>query len=181
MISPAALDVIAFCAFGAMGQTQRIAQVVVETMAGVDREKTFAETLCMVATATARAAVSAYPSGDASRSHVSEVLLALPLTLHSYVAGREVLEKQQTSEEPAPHDTADVERMLTFYQTQLGDAGFPDRKVLRHTMTLWMGRISPRGLNEHPETRLERLGLVDELSAHTRLIEAFTRNAIRTA
>ena len=162
-----------------MSQTQQIAQIAIETMPEANREKIFAETLCMVSTASARAAVSALPPGDASRAHVSESLLTLPLTLHAYVAGREVLEKQQASKEPPPHDTSDLEHMLTFYGTQLADTGFPDRKALRHMMILWMGRISPAGLGEHPEKRLERLELVDLLVNHVRLVEAFVRNLTR--
>lgn len=165
---------IAFCSLGALSQTQQIAHTVIDAMPGADREKAFAETLCMVSTVSARAAASALPPGDASREHVSDTLSALPLTLHSYVAGIEVL-----SEEDGPPDTRTdhLERMSTFYSTQLGDVGYPDRKALRHVMILWMGRISPSGLDEHPEKRLDRLGLVDRLTTYVRLIEAFTRNA----
>ena len=160
-----------------MVETQQIALAAVEGIDQADAERVFAETLCLVSTATARAAESAFPSQSDARKHLSQTLQALPLTLHSYVAGGEVLRTGASSPEGIPDTTADLDRMMDFYNAQLADTGLPDRKSLRNAMILWMGRISPPGLGEHPEARLDRLGLVDRLSLHVRLVEAYARNA----
>jgi len=147
-----------------------------EAIPQADSEAVFAETLCLVSTATARVAASAFRKGDIGE-HLSQTLQALPLTLHAYVAGGEVLRTGAESPDEIPDATAELERMLDFYNAQLADTGLPDRKSLRHAMLLWMGRISPPGLNEHPEARLDRLKLVERLSLHLRLVEAYARNA----
>ncbi|HUF08795.1 MAG TPA: hypothetical protein VMO47_05705 [Rhodothermales bacterium] len=177
MIPPQSLDVTVFCALGAMAETQQIALAAMEDIDQPDAEKVFAETLCLVSTATARAAVSAFTAQSDVRNHLSQTLQALPLTLHSYIAGGEVLKTGASSPEGIPDVTADLDRMMDFYNAHLADTGLPDRKSLRHAMILWMGRISPSGLSEHPEARLDRLGLVDRLILHVRLVEAYARNA----
>jgi len=146
-----------------------------------DPEKVFAETLCLVATATARSASAPFGASSDQANALSQALIDLPLTLHAYVAGSEVLRTGAQSQESIPDYTPELARMLEFYQAHLPDGRLPDRKTLRNAMILWMGRISPRGLDEHPEARIDRLGLIDELNLHLRLSEAYARNVAHGA
>lgn len=145
-------------------------------MPASDPEKVFAETLCLVATATARSASAPFADAPDHANAISQSLVDLPLTLHAYVAGSEVLRTGAQSAEGIPDYTPEIGRMLEFYQAHIPDGRLPDRKTLRNAMILWMGRISPRGLDEHPEARVDRLGLVDDLNLHLRLSEAYARN-----
>ena len=67
-------------------------------------------------------------------------------------------------------------RKREFYSLHLPPGRVPSRRDLRDKMELWMGRISPPGLPEHPAKRLERLSLVSVLHTHVRLLFEFSRN-----
>lgn len=148
-----------------------------EAVDRADPQKVFSETICLLSTATARAAASAFATNDEARQHLVETLQALPLTLHSYVAGGEVLRSRTESPEGVEDLSGHLEHMLDFYNAHLAQNKYPDQKSLRNVMILWMGRISPPGMEEHPEARVERLELVDRLTIHLRLVEAYARNA----
>lgn len=142
-------------------------------MPSADPEKIFAETLCLISTVTARTAAASLASGQNRVDEVAEAILALPYTLHAYVAGTDVL-AGGVAQEPSEA----LSRMMQFYGVQLPQGEMPTKPSLRKVMILWMGRISPSGLGEHPEQRLKRLEFVERMDVHARLVEAYARSAV---
>jgi hypothetical protein len=68
-----------------------------------------------------------------------------------------------------------LQNKRSFYTTHLPEGQFPGPHALEDKMELWMGRVSPPGLQESPQTRLQELGLVDSTVAHLKLILAYGR------
>jgi hypothetical protein len=171
-----AARVTAFATLGAMGVTQDLAHACLESMVDADPELIAEETLCLVATATARAlelALEAHP--DLSRSIVACVG-ALPHTYRDYLVGGAMIAQQKPELADANREVAQrLDHKLSFYQIHLPPGQFPGEQVLNDRMALWMGRISSPGQPDMPVARLERLALVPTLLTHLRLVLAFSR------
>lgn len=174
---PDAPAFIAFATLGTLGTTQDLAGRALAGLDGADPELVAEETLCLVATATARAAEVGLQDTPAVAAAVVPTLLALPFTYRDYLVGGALLDDR----DPALLDAAEaayqrLQRTQTFYTTHLPPGRFPGPLALAEKMALWMGRISPPRLPEAPPDRLERLGLVPLLLTHLRLVQAFGRH-----
>ncbi|WP_022835557.1 hypothetical protein [Salisaeta longa] len=168
-----------FATVGALGLTQDLTHTMLRSLGdieGADPELIAEETLCLVATATARAVAVALSkrTDDAS---LPDALLALPYTYRDYLLGLSMMEAPDAPGDANATDAihARLERKLSFYRTHLPDGRFPGPRALSDKMELWMGRISPPGLPESPQERLASLDLVPPVVRHLKLVLAYGR------
>lgn len=165
-----------FATLGAMGVTQDLAHVCLEAMEGSDPEVVAEESLCLVATATARSLEVGLSAHPAVASSLAAAALSLPHTYRDYIVGGAMIAQANPELADANRDvSARLDRKMSFYQVHLPAGQFPGEHALTDKMALWMGRISPPGMPDHPDARLERLELVPTLVTHTRLVLAFAR------
>jgi hypothetical protein len=167
---------VAFATLGTVSTAEDIARHLIEQVEGIDAELAVEETLCLVATATARAAELGAQEDPARLAAAPDVIMNLPVTYRDYMVGGLVMEKQN----PALLQTAGeiltrLRRKQEFYAAHFPPNQFPGERALGDKMALWMGRVSPPGLPDMPGDRLERLGLVPLLLVHLRLVLAFAR------
>lgn len=165
-----------FATLGTIGTTQEVAGTVLGSVEGADPELVAEETLCLVATATARAA----EVGLKEEAEIAEALLPslldLPYTYRDYLVGGSVIVQGDASlldQNRAVYQR--LQKKMSFYTVHLPEGQFPGPRKLADKMGLWMGRISPPGLPESPTERLEKLQLVEALTTHLKLILAFGR------
>ena len=174
-------ELLTFAATGAVNATQDLVQRVRAGIDGADAELVAEETLALVAVATSRAAeVGLREASAEAREQIAGALLDLPFTYRDYLMGRAMLgqdDEAAVSEmaEGAESMREGLERKRQFYTTHLPEGRFPGERALTDKMALWMGRISPPKLPEMPQERLEKLGLVDPLVAHLKVILAAAR------
>jgi len=169
----------AFATVGALGLTQDLTHAVLESigdMEGADPELVAEETLCLVATATARAAVIGLEDEPEHAPTIVQTLLDLPFTYRDYLIGKAMV----ASDNPELSQVAEEVRerlhgKREFYTTHLPEGQFPGPHALGDKMELWMGRVSPPKLPETPQERLESLDLVDPTVAHLKLVLAYGR------
>jgi len=174
--------VTAFATVGALSLTQDLTHAVLNSIGdleGTDRELVAEETLCLVATATARAAEVGLQDEPKHEPSVVQTLLDLPFTYRDYLLGKAMVEENQ----PELSDVAEQvrERLRDkrhFYTTHLPEGQFPGPHALSDKMELWMGRVSPPKLAETPMERLESLGLVEPAVAHLKLVLAYGRRGV---
>jgi hypothetical protein len=179
----ASLDRVArftsFVTVGALGLTQDLTHAVLESigdMDGADPELVAEETLCLVATATARAAEVGLQDEPRHASPLVKTLLDLPFTYRNYLIGKAmVAEKRPELSDVAEEVHERLQGKLDFYTTHLPEGQFPGPHALGDKMELWMGRVSPPKLPETPQERLDSLGLVDPTVAHLKLVLAYGR------
>lgn len=168
-----------FATVGALGLTQDLTHAVLESigdMEGTDPELVAEETLCLVATATARAAEVGLKEEPESRPTIVGSLLDLPFTYRDYLLGKAmVAENRPELSEVAEEVHNRLQGKREFYTTHLPEGQFPGPHALEDKMELWMGRVSPPKLPESPQERLESLGLVEPTVAHLKLVLAFGR------
>lgn len=166
----------AFATLGVLSTTQDVAGVVLSSVEDAEGEVVVEETLCLVATATARAAEVGFRGAPAVQAAVVPALLELPFTYRDYLVGGALL----IDGEAALADASErvyrrLQRKREFYAVHLPENAFPGERALRDKMALWMGRVSPPGLPEMPEERLEKLDLVTTVATHTKLVLAYAR------
>jgi len=169
----------AFATIGALGLTQDLTHAVLESigdMEGADSELVAEETLCLVATATARAAEVGLEDEPDHEPPIVRTLLDLPFTYRDYLIGKAMV----ADDNPGLSEMADevherLQRKREFYLTHLPEGQFPGPRALGDKMELWMGRVSPPKLPETPQERLESLGLVAPTVAHLKLVLAYGR------
>ncbi len=169
----------AFASMGSLSLTQDLTHAVLRSigdMDGTEPELVAEETLCLVATVTARAADVGLQNEPEHRTAVSEALLNLPFTYRDYLIGHAMV----AEEDPELSDIAEnvrtrLQRKQEFYTTHLPDGDFPGPHTLKDKMELWMGRVSPPKLPERPQERLASLGLVAPVLAHAKLVLAYGR------
>lgn len=174
------LDRIARCAafatMGVLGVTQEVAGICLADIDGADPEVVAEETLCLVATATARAAEVGLRAEPAVAAAVVPTLLDLPFIYRDYLVGGAVLARQ---DEGLIHASDEVytrlQRKREFYTVHLPPNQFPGERALQDKMGLWMGRVSPPRLPDTPTARLARLDLVSTLVTHLKLVLAYGR------
>jgi hypothetical protein len=134
------------------------------------------ETLCLIATATARAAEVGLQDEDEHRPPLVRTLLDLPFTYRDYLIGKAMVADQRPElSEMGEQVRERLQKKRSFYTTHLPEGQFPGPHALEDKMELWMGRVSPPGLQESPQTRLQELGLVEPTVAHLKLILAYGR------
>lgn len=171
--------IVAFTTVGVLSTTQDITHALladIGDMEGTDPELVAEETLCLVATATARAAQVGLQAESAHAAAAHEALLQLPYTYRDYLVGHAMVAEEDASlAEMSEAIYQRLQRKMQFYTTHLPAQQFPGPHALTDKMALWMGRVSPPKLPESPQERLEKLGLVDTLVAHLKLVLAFGR------
>ena len=88
---------------------------------------------------------------------------------------RSAARMEQLRERLAEVRGARLERKRGFYATHLPEGQFPGPRALSDKMELWLGRVSPPGLPEAPQERLPKLGAVETLTTHLKLVLGFAR------
>ncbi|RMH53596.1 MAG: hypothetical protein D6685_15590 [Bacteroidetes bacterium] len=167
---------IAFATLGTLGTTQDLARITLGSIDDADPELVAEETLCLVSTATARAAQVGLREAPEMAAAAVPSLYDLPFTYRDYLVGGAVI----TQQDPSLLDANEavyrrLQRKQEFYAVHLPADQFPGERVLYDKMALWMGRISPPKLPESPTERLHRLDLVPTLLTHLKLVLAFAR------
>lgn len=174
-----AAQIAAFTTVGVLSTTQDLTHALlgdIGDMEGTDPELVAEETLCLVATATARAAQVGLQAEPAHATVAHDTLLNLPYTYRDYLIGSAMVAEQDASlAEMSDAIYERLQRKMQFYTTHLPADQFPGPRALADKMALWMGRVSPPKLPESPQERLDKLGLVDVLTTHTKLVLAFGR------
>ena len=172
-------QITAFTTVGVLGTTQDITHALlgdIGEMEGTDPELVAEETLCLVATATARAAQVGLKAEPEHATVAHDTLLELPYTYRDYLIGSAmVAERDKSLAEMSDAIYQRLQRKMQFYTTHLPEGQFPGPHALKDKMALWMGRVSPPKLPESPQERLEKLELVDLLLTHLKLVLAFGR------
>lgn len=162
-----------------MGVTQDLAHTCLSSIEDADPELVAEETLCLVATATARAVEVGAGDKLQALSAVAEVLSAIPFTYREYLVGGAMVAQKKPELADMNRIVAQrLERKLSFYRVHLPPAQFPGRHALNDKMAFWMGRISPPGLPETPIDRLEKLDVVETLLTHLQLVLAYVRKEV---
>jgi len=168
-----------FATVGALGLTQDLTHAVLESIGdieGADSELVAEETLCLVATATARAVEVGLEDEPEHQSVLVRTLLDLPFTYRDYLIGKAmVADDRPELSEMADEVRSRLQSKREFYTTHLPEGQFPGPHALQDKMELWMGRVSPPKLPETPQERLESLGLVEPTVAHLKLVLAYGR------
>ncbi|MEM1125909.1 MAG: hypothetical protein AAGI71_04605 [Bacteroidota bacterium] len=166
----------AFATLGAMNTTQELARELLSSVDGADPEVVAEESLCLVATATARAAEVGLQDAPSVGQAAAEALLALPFTYRDYLVGGAMIASQNAAYMDANEEVYQrLQRKQAFYGAHLPSGRFPGPRALTDKMELWMGRVSPPGLPVMPAERLADLGLVDTVVTHLKLVLAFGR------
>ncbi|MBT8401783.1 MAG: hypothetical protein KJO98_14990 [Rhodothermia bacterium] len=168
----AAASLTAFAVAGSITTAQEIATILIDSMKGADRTVVAEETLSLIAVVSARAVESGADSLISSAA--SQAILALPFTYHDYLLGGELL----AASAGGARDASVYGRLVRkreFYTLHLPSGQLPSPRMLREKMELWMGRLSPPGLPEHPALRLEKLALVEVVATHAKLVYEFAR------
>lgn len=166
----------AFATLGAITTTQDLARTALGSLHGADPELVIEETLCLVATGTARAAEVGLRAQPSLSHAVASCLIELPFIYRDYLIGGAVIAQKDTSLLEASEAVYQrLQRKRSFYTMHLPAQQFPGERALNDKMALWMGRISPPGLPESPTDRLAKLDLVPTLVTHLRLVLAFAR------
>jgi hypothetical protein len=169
----------AFATTGVLNLTQDLTHAVLNSigeMEGADPELVAEETLCLTATATARAAEVGAQDTPARAASIQDVLLQLPYTYRDYLIGCAMIEGDDPDlREVGATVRHRLQHKQQFYTSHLPAGQFPGPHALRDVMEMWMGRVSPPKLPESPQDRLQHLGLVDAAVTHCKLILAYGR------
>ena len=166
----------AFATLGVVSTTQELARRALGGIEGADPDLVAEETLCLTATATARAAEVGLREQAEAAQAVLPVLLDVPFTYHDYLVGGAMIVQQDPTLQQASRETYQrLERKRTFYTAHFPPNQFPGERTLTDKMELWMGRISPPHLPESPQNRLAKLDCVPLLLTHLKLVLAFGR------
>lgn len=169
-----------FATLGALSTTQDIARLTLGSIEDADPELVAEETLCLVATATARAAEVGLQDDPTLAGTAAQPLLDLPFTYRDYLIGGAMITQQDTSLLDTGEEVYQrLQRKREFYAVHLPAGQFPGERALKEKMELWMGRVSPPGLPEMPADRLASLGLVSTLVTHLKLVLAFGRRSAK--
>ena len=165
-----------FATLGVIGTAQDLVSRIRGNVEGVDPELIAEETLCLIATTTARAATAGLQAETTVLQAVLPYILELPYMYRDYLVAGAIIREDDTSllnEAEAVYQR--LEKKMSFYTTHFPEGNFPSEEELTEKMELWMGRVSPPGLSEPPEVRLKKLRLVPPLLTQLKLVLAFGR------
>lgn len=166
----------AFTTLGVLGTTQDLARISLEFMPKADPEKVAEETLCLVSTATARAAEVGLRQENVVGAAVSPTVLDLPFAYRDYLIGGAMITQRDTSLLDANEAAYQrLQEMREFYLEHFPENQFPGEEHTRNKMILWVERISPFDLSSTPAERLTKMHLLPTLMTHLKLILAFGR------
>jgi hypothetical protein len=173
-------EIATFSAVGVSILFQDLTARVFELMPKSDSLRVAEESLSMLAVVTARA-IDEGGGGSSVVAQAVNAILNLPYAFRDYSLGSEMLNSELDMKDAGTRSGLIGERLqktLGFYETQI-PAGISLTDVrLGDNLLLWMGRISPRGLESSPDTRLDDSGVREMVSRHVRLISAYTRHHI---
>lgn len=170
---------LTFSTIGALNLTQELAGTILEDVEGAEPDLVAEETLCLVATATARAAEVGLRDHPEAASAASSTLLDLPFIYRDYLLGGAMLAAGDQSLAETGDDIYErLQRKREFYAVHLPRNQFPGERALTDKMELWMGRVSPPKLPEMPSERLARLDLIPKLVTHLKLVLAYGRKQV---
>jgi hypothetical protein len=157
----------AFATLGVITTAQQVASTVLGSVEGADAEVVAEESMALVAMATSRA-IREHPQ-------IADAIGELPFAWRDYVIGGAMLRAENPEEVTQSDDDsyARIARKMAFYQAHLPLGQIPGPRLLKDKMELWMGRVSPPGLPEPPYERLAKLGLVDLVVTHVRLVRTY--------
>lgn len=173
---------ITFATLGVLNVTQELAGAVLADVDGAEPDIVAEETLCLVATATARAAEVGLADDAEAAAIVSDTLLDLPFIYHDFLLGAEMIERQDSALAEAGEVVyGRLQRKREFYRAHLPAGRFPGEQALSDKMDLWMGRVSPPKLPETPSARLRRLNLQAPMLTHLRLILSYGKSGVNSA
>lgn len=171
---------VSFATAGTLALTQDLTHAVLQSigdMEGTDAELVAEESLCLVATASARAAQVGLRERPGVAEPVHRAVLALPFVYRDYLIGSAMLASSDASLADVGETVRSrLQRKQQFYTSHLPENQFPGPRALKDKMELWMGRVSPPKLPESPQERLQTLGLVDDVAVHCKLLLAYGRN-----
>lgn len=168
-----------FAALGVLSCTQDVTHTVLESIGGIEGtepELVAEETLCLVATVTARAMAVGLRADPELATAIEPVLLRLPFQYRDYLIGHAMV--QEENPELAATAEAVRERLTKkqrFYETHFPEDQFPGPRALSDKLELWMGRVSPPGLPTTPQERLQTLPIQARLVSHAKLMLAYGR------
>ena len=166
----------AFTTLGVLGTTQDLARAALDSMPKADPENVAEETLCLVATSTARAAQVGLRQENEVSSAVSPTILDLPFAYRDYLIGGAMITQRDTSLLDANEKAYErLQQKREFYIEHFPENRFPSEQQVKEKMILWVDRISPIDLSSTPEERLEKLHVLPTLMTHLKLILAFGR------
>lgn len=166
----------AFTTLGVLGTTQDLARISLEFMPKADPELVAEETLCLVSTATARAAEVGLRQESVVGSAVSPTVLDLPFAYRDYLIGGAMITQRDTSLLDANEEAYQrLQEKREFYLGHFPENQFPGEEHTRNKMILWVERISPFDLSSTPAERLTKMHLLPTLMTHLKLILAFGR------
>jgi hypothetical protein len=171
--------IVAFATVGILNVTQELAGAVLADVDGAEPDLVAEETLCLVATSTARAAEVGLREGGPEAQEVVPALADLPFVYRDYLVGGAMLERSDPDLAQAAAEVYErLQRKLDFYRVHLPENQFPGEGALLDKMSLWVGRISPPGLPETPDERLSKLDLRTPLLLHLKLVLAYCRESV---
>ncbi len=162
----------AFATAGAITTTQETVSVILTDVEGAEPDLVAEETICLVSVVTA----GAVEAGSGGRfADVAGAMMELPLLYRDYIIGGMMIDGDETAAEAYSNVYDRLVRARSFYAAHFPPGHLAGPRVLEDKMPLWMGRVSPPRLPEMPDRRLSRLGLVQPLAAHARLVMEYAR------
>ena len=168
-----------FAALGALSCTQDTTHTVLSdigSIEGTEPDLVAEETLCLLATVTARAVAVGLRDQPGQAEAMQAALLKLPFQYRDYLIGRAMVEQEDP--DLAATGEAVRERLSKkqrFYETHFAEGQFPGPRALSDKLELWMGRVSPPGLPTTPQERLQELPVQAPIVAHAKLMLAYAR------
>src|SRR6056297_1529791 len=122
-------DFVSFATVGAVGLVQDLTHAVLDSigdMEGADPELVAEETLCLVATATARAAEVGLQDEPGHGPVVSRTLLQLPYTYRDYLLGNAMIaDRRPEIAQVGEQVRGRLERKQEVYTAHLPEGQFP--------------------------------------------------------
>ncbi len=164
-----------FATLGAIATSNHLIAVASDVTPGANHTIISEETMALLAVVTTRSLEFGL-AGNPSAQSVLAASAEMPFLYRDYVLGRALLDGDDSASNDdlvgAYNSLAD---RLEFYFSHLAPGQFPGKRVLSEKMLLWIGRISVPGLDSTPAERLDRIGGVEEVLAHAKLVLGFVR------
>ena len=166
----------AFATLGVIGTTQDIVRLTLKNLDGAVPENVAEESLCLVATATARAAEVGLRQEGAVASVVSPTVMDLPFAYRDYLIGGAMINRRDTSLLDANEAAyRRLQEKRDYYKQHFPENQFPGPSKVKEIMEVWLARVAPGGAPDATTERLEQLGVFPQLMTHLKLILAFGR------
>jgi len=145
------------------------------------------ETLSLLAVIGARA-VEEGAAGLSTARPIADSLLNVPFAFRDYTLGSQMLlETGMLATEDQPVEDIQrqsvqigerLDRIRAFYEQQFPSGTSIRLPHLQDKLLLWMGRISPPGLETTPADRVTASRAPQLLARHARLVAAYVRHAV---